>query len=92
MDRCCGLDVHKDSVFACILDEESKKNFEKRYGTLTPDLISLRDTLADYNCASVATESTSIYWMPVWHVLESDFHCVWQIRILLSSYPVAKVM
>jgi hypothetical protein len=36
MDRCCGLDVHKDSVFACILDEEGKKNLEKRYGTLTP--------------------------------------------------------
>ena len=73
MEKACVLDVHKDSVFACILDEESKKKFEKRYGTLTPDLISLRDTLADYNCASVATESTSIYWMPVWHVLESDF-------------------
>jgi hypothetical protein len=38
MDRCCGLDVHKDSVFACILDEQGEKNLEGRYGTLTPEL------------------------------------------------------
>jgi hypothetical protein len=29
MDKCCGLDVHKDSVFACILDEQGKKILEK---------------------------------------------------------------
>jgi hypothetical protein len=37
MNKTCGLDVHKDSVFACILDEQGKKIFEKRYGTLTPE-------------------------------------------------------
>jgi hypothetical protein len=38
MEKVCGLDVHKDSVFACILDEQGKRILEKRYGTLTPDL------------------------------------------------------
>ena len=43
MDKVCGLDVHKDSVFACIIDEKGEKIFEERYGRLTPDLIALRD-------------------------------------------------
>jgi transposase len=73
MDKACGLDVHKDSVFACILDEQGKKIFEKRYGTLTPDLDNLRDNLVEMGCGRAAMESTSIYWMPIWHVLESDF-------------------
>ena len=73
MEKACGLDVHKESVFACILDEQGKKIFEKRYGTLTPDLIALRDTLVEYGCNRVAMESTSIYWMPIWHILRSDF-------------------
>jgi len=73
MEKACGLDVHKDSVFACILDEQGKKILEKRYGTLTPDLDALRDTLVEQGCGRVAMESTSIYWMPVWRVLASDF-------------------
>lgn len=73
MEKACGLDIHKDSVFACILDEGGKKLFEKRYGTLTPDLTALRDALIEHGCGRVAMESTSIYWMPVWHILSSDF-------------------
>jgi len=73
MEKACGLDVHKDSVFACILDEEGKKIFEKRFGTLTPDLILLRDSILEQDCHKVAMESTSIYWMPIWHVLEPYF-------------------
>jgi transposase len=73
MNKACGLDVHKDSVFACILDEQGKRIFEKRYGTLTPDLDELRRDLVETGCGRVAMESTSIYWMPIWHVLELDF-------------------
>jgi hypothetical protein len=54
MEKACGLDVHKESVFACILDEQGKIIFEKRYGTLTPDLINLRDTLVEHGCSRVA--------------------------------------
>ena len=73
MEKACGLDVHKDSIFACILDEQGKKILEKRYGTLTPDLISLRDLLVEKGCGYVAMEITSIYWIPIWKVLSSDF-------------------
>ena len=73
MEKVSGLDIHKDSVFACILDEQGKKILEKRFGILTPELIALRDTLVSHGCSRVAMESTSIYWMPVWHIFTSDF-------------------
>jgi transposase len=55
------------------LDEQGKKIFEKRYGTLTPNLTELRDMLVEKGCGRVSMESASIYWMPIWRVLESDF-------------------
>jgi len=73
MDKVCGLDVLKDSVFACILDEKGKKILEERFGTLTPDLDKFRDVLVNHCVGRVAMESTSIYWMPVWRILELDF-------------------
>ena len=56
MERTCGLDVHKDSVFACILDEQGKKLLEQRYGTLTPELTALRDTLIANGCGLVTMD------------------------------------
>lgn len=72
MERVCGLDVHKDSVFMCILTENGDK-IEEVFGTLTPDLDRLRDLLVFHNVGKVAMESTSIYWIPLWRVLECDF-------------------
>lgn len=65
----CGLDVHKDSVFVCILNESGDK-IESKYGVLTPDLEKLRQLLLDHEVKEVTMESTSIYWHPVWRVLE----------------------
>ena len=48
------INMSKDSVFACILDEQGKIFFEKRYGTLTPNLTLLRDTLVEKGCWRVA--------------------------------------
>jgi Transposase. len=73
MEKVCGLDVHKDSVFACILDSQGKKVFEQRFGTQTSELTKLRDTLVEHGCGRAAMESTSIYWIPVWRTLQSDF-------------------
>ncbi len=61
MEKVCGLDVHKDSVFACILDEQGKRILEKRYGTLTPDLTALREALIEQGWGSVAMKSTGIF-------------------------------
>lgn len=65
----CGLDVHKDSVFVCILSENGNK-IEAQYGVLTPDLEELRQLLLDHDVKEVTMESTGIYWHPIWRVLE----------------------
>ena len=72
MDRVCGLDVHKDSIFMCILTEVGEK-IEQTFGTTTPELDRLRDLLVEHNIGKAAMESTSIYWIPVWRVLDPDF-------------------
>ena len=65
----CGLDVHKDSVFVCILREDGNK-FEAKYGVLTPELEELHQFLLNHGVKEVTMESTSIYWHPVWRVLD----------------------
>ena len=90
MDKVCGLDVHKDSVFACILDEQGKKILEERYGTLTPDLDKLRDALVYHGVGRVALESTSIYWMPVMRILEPDFEVLLVNPYLIKQLPGRK--
>lgn len=69
MRQVCGLDVHKDSVFACILNE-SGVIFQEKFGVLTPELERLAAALQEHDVSEVCMESTSIYWMPVWRVLE----------------------
>ena len=90
MDKVCGLDVHKDSVFACIIDEKGEKILEARYGTLTPDLIELRDALVAHGAGRVAMESTSIYRMPIWRVLSFDFELTLVNPYLIKLLPGRK--
>ena len=72
MRTVCGLDVHKDSVFVCILNEKGVL-FQDKIGVLTPDLERLVDVLHEHGATEVCMESTSIYWMPVWRILEPYF-------------------
>lgn len=65
----CGLDVHKDSVFACILDENGNK-IECKFGVLTPELDALHQLLLPHDIKEVTMESTSIYWHPIWRILD----------------------
>lgn len=69
MRQVCGLDVHKDSVFVCILNENGIV-FQDKFGVLTPELEHLASVLQEHDVGEVCMESTSIYWMPVWRVLE----------------------
>ena len=69
MRQVCGLDVHKDSVFACIVNENGVV-FHEKFGVLTPELERLASVLQEHEVNEVCMESTSIYWMPVWRVLE----------------------
>jgi transposase len=70
--RCCGLDVHKDTAVACLrLVSDGKVTTEVRtFQTTTADLLRLSAWLAENECTHVAMEATSIYWKPVWHVLD----------------------
>ena len=63
---CCGLDVHKKSITACVLWSEGKKRKEKRrFGTFTEDLLKLAEWLRECGVTHVAMESTGVYWKPV---------------------------
>jgi transposase len=72
---CCGLDIHKESIVACLLqgpiEEGNKPTSELReFGTQLSDLQQLRTWLEEHQCHHVAMESTGIYWQPVYGVLE----------------------
>jgi transposase len=76
--RCAGLDVHKDSVVACvrIIDENGElASRTQRFGTTCSDLLQLNDWLASYAVTIVGMESTGVYWKPVYTLLETDFEC-----------------
>jgi transposase len=75
-ERCCGLDVHKKTVVACLIvpGPSGKPKPEVRtFGTMTDDLLRLGDWLAEAGCTHVAMESTGVYWKPVWNLLEGQF-------------------
>ncbi|MDP9353421.1 MAG: IS110 family transposase [Chloroflexota bacterium] len=74
-ERCCGLDVHKKTVVACVLITRPDGPVEKRlrtFGTMTADLLALSDWLDGFGVSQVAMESTGVYWRPVFNVLEDE--------------------
>ena len=73
MRTVCGLDVHKDSVFLCILCETGEI-VERVFGVLTFQLRDMRRLMQSYGVSEVTMESTSVYWIPIWRVLEPYFH------------------
>jgi transposase len=72
---CCGLDVHKDTVTACLIrptaDGEPSKE-TRTFGTTTEELLALADWLHAAGCTHAAMESTGVYWRPVYNVLEGE--------------------
>lgn len=75
-ERCAGLDVHKKTVVACRIvskDGQADQVDIRTFGTMTTDLLALRDWLAEVSVSHVAMESTGVYWKPVFNILEEDF-------------------
>jgi transposase len=73
--RCCGLDVHKKTVVACLLLTEpdgSVRRQVRTFGTMTADLLVLDDWLTDHGVTQIAMESTGVYWRPVFNLLENE--------------------
>jgi len=76
--RCCGLDVHKSSISACILLHVSGRvqKHQRRFGAMTQDLHELAHWLKEFEVTQVAMESSGVYWKPVWNILEGQFTVV----------------
>lgn len=90
--RCAGLDVHKDSVVACVriaragrVDQELAK-----FGTTTSELLRLGDWLTSHEVTHVAMEATGVYWKPVWHVLEGEFELLLANAAHVKNVPGRK--
>jgi len=69
--RCCGLDVQKLSVMACVITP--KKREMRTFGTMTKDLLELKQWLLEFGVTHVAMESTGVYWKPIYNILEGSF-------------------
>ena len=84
--RCAGLDVHKKNVCACIRISEGQQTSQemRTFGTFTEDLEGLRDWLQEHKVSHVAMESTGVFWIPVWNVLEQ---CETKVALTLINPP-----
>ncbi len=69
--RCAGLDVHKETVVACvrIVEGGDVSRSVRTFATTTASLIELGEWLEVNGCTHVAMEATGVYWKPVWQVL-----------------------
>jgi len=85
--RCCGMDVHKKSVTVCVRSQEpgseAVQQQMERYGTYLGELERLRDWLVEQRVESVVMESTGIYWVPVWNVLEAG---PWELKLVNAQH------
>ena len=91
VSRCAGLDVHKDTVMACVRTpspDGGRRSTVRRFRTFTAALRELRDWLAAEGVTQVAMEATGVYWKPVWHVLAA----VPQLELMLVNAYAVKNM
>ena len=69
-DICCGIDVHKKLMVACL--RKGSRNVIREFGATTRELLTLADWLRESDCKMVAMESTASYWKPLYNILESS--------------------
>ena len=75
IDKGCGLDVHKETVVACVMGSGIKKEI-RTFSAMTGDLLRLKGWLIDLGITHVAMESTGPYWKPVFNILEDSFEVI----------------
>jgi transposase len=74
--HCCGIDVHKREVVACVVATDADGTPSKlirAFGTMTLDVLALADWLASHGVTHIAMESTGVYWKPIYNLLEDQF-------------------
>ena len=77
-DICCGVDVHKKLIVACL--RSGRKNEIRQYGATTRELLEMAAWLNEAKCEMVAMESTASYWKPLYNVLET-----WGIPVMVVN-------
>jgi transposase len=91
--RCCGLDVHKATVVACVrlvIDGKAVKE-TRTFATTTAGLLALSEWLTLTKCTHVAMEATGVYWKPVWHILsDGDLELVLANAAYIKNVPGRK--
>ncbi len=91
--HCAGLDVHKDTVVACVrhMGDGAVKREVRTFKTTTKDLMALSEWLSAEGCTHVALEATGIYWKPVWHILaDGEFKLVLANAAHVKNVPGRK--
>jgi transposase len=89
--RCCGIDVHKANVCACIsIKDTAKEQHKRRFDTTTAGLWELAAWLREWKITTVAMEATGVYWKPVWNILEEEFQLLLVNPQHLKSIPGKK--
>ncbi len=68
--RCCGLDIHRKTVVACVITPEEKEI--RTFSTMTEDILAMVDWIKSKRCTHVAMESTGSYWKPIYNILEIE--------------------
>jgi transposase len=92
-ERCAGLDVHKDTVVACVRLAEHGGEVRREvrsFATTTRGLLELSDWMTEHGCTHVAMEATGVYWKPVWHVLEGAFELLLANAAHIRNVPGRK--
>jgi transposase len=93
LTRCAGLDVHQANVVATVRvprGDGGRLVVTETFGTMTPDLVTLRDWLQAYGVTHVALESTGVYWKPVYYALEDSCTLLLINMRLLTHVPGRK--
>ena len=88
-ERCCGLDIHKNTVVACVMITPPKGRVKKSirtFGTTTADILALRDWVDAQGVTHLAMESTGIFWRPFYNLLEEG-----HTLILVNPYDMKAV-
>jgi hypothetical protein len=90
--RCAGLDVHKQTVVACmrIAGDGAPLQEVRTFDTTTSGLLALCDWLDSFGVKHVAMEATGVYWKPVWHVLEGHFELILANAAHVKNVPGRK--
>jgi transposase len=75
LDCCCGLDVHKDVIQACILrgDDDNRKVTRETFGAIRSELRRLCGWLRQNDCRHIAMESTGVYWQLIYDCIEEEY-------------------